>query len=228
MMEKGEVERDRKKRKEENFKDLNNFIFEKKTKMNNSFQIFERNTRLLNPTKGNILFLLMIASLLIFTQFKEIQDYTKYPAVLLTIVYVIYHSTEFTRFAYLNGKFIGTLIINKDNVIINERKIGISEIKNTYLRANDYEGRIASYSRGVLPMSNGTNNLLTLNLKTGEIIKTFFKIENEYQGDTLNPFIISLLKNKIINFERAVEFLNLGSDYAIEQFEKELNKKEPE
>lgn len=46
--------------------------------------------------------------------------------------------------------------------------------------------------------------------------------------EDLKPFVISLTKNNIISFEEGLEILQLYDDYFIDQFEKELNKKEPE
>lgn len=148
--------------------------------MSTSFPVFEKNSRLINPTRGNILFLVMVIHILFSSQFGKIHPYIKYSAALSMIVYFIYLYTEFTRFQYLSGKFTGTLIFNENNLVLNERKIVVSEIQKIYLRANDYEGRDRNSRRMSLFVrkSNGANNLLDLTLKSGEIIKVFFKMES--------------------------------------------------
>jgi hypothetical protein len=196
--------------------------------MDNSFQIFERNTRLINPTRGNILFLSMVILLLFSSLFGKIYPYLNYPAAISTIVYFIYLYTECTRIQYLKGKFTGTLIFNENNLVIKERKLIISEIQQIHLRADDYEGRERSGKPSLfIPKSNGTNNLLHLTLKSGEIIKVFFKMEFMDYED-LKPFVISLLQYEIITIDKALEILKIDDNYFIDKFKLELNKKEPE
>ena len=48
------------------------------------------------------------------------------------------------------------------------------------------------------------------------------------QHENLKPFVISLINYNLIRLEEGLEILQLDDDYFIHQFEKELNKKEPE
>jgi hypothetical protein len=73
-------------------------------------------------------------------------------------------------------------------------------------------------------MSNGTNNLLSLTLKSGESIKLFFQIEF-MQHEDLKPFIISLINANLMTFDDGLETLILEDDYQINLFKIELNNK---
>lgn len=74
-------------------------------------------------------------------------------------------------------------------------------------------------------MSNGTNNLVDLDLINGEKIKLFFKIDYENQVEELQPFIITLIKNEILTREEGVKILNINTDYRYDKFITEVNKK---
>ncbi|WP_300564931.1 hypothetical protein [Flavobacterium sp.] len=188
--------------------------------MQNSYPIFERNKRIFNPTRKNILFLAML--LFAFLSLFGIKIF-QVLAVLSFLFFFSYHGLARFRKQALNGVFAGILIFNEHDLTINNRKIEISEIAKIYLRANDYEGK----GRGRQSASNGTNNLLDINLKSKEAIKVFFKMEF-MQYEDLKPFVISLINYNLIDLEKGQEILQLDDDYFIDQFKKELNKKEPE
>jgi hypothetical protein len=147
-------------------------------------------------------------------------------AVIITGLIMLY--ANMFRKKALNGILDGTLIFNVDRILFNGRAIEIQEIQKIFLRANDYEGReFRQHKRaGFSPnISNGTNNLLDIDLKNGEKIKLFFKIEYESQIEELQPFIISLIKYKLITEEKAIELLRLDNDYILNRFQEELNKR---
>ncbi|RTY86451.1 hypothetical protein [Flavobacterium sp. GT3R68] len=194
--------------------------------MNNSFPIFEPSNKIFQPTKGNILSLAALAFFIIISVVKNPHPYIKITAVVLVLVWSFYITTNSLRYQSLNGKYEGTLTFNATDLSINERKINISEIKTIHVGTSDYEGKERG-SKNIFPMSNGTNNLLELTLTSGEVIKLFFKI-NFMQHESLKPFVISLVKNERISFEKALEVLKLDDDFYINKFKNELNKKEPE
>jgi len=119
----------------------------------------------------------------------------------------------------LNGTLDGTIIFNPENLVINDLKIELHEINKIFLRVNDYEGKTQTIIRiSLFPrISNGTNNLLDLELKNGEKIKLFFQIEYESQVEELKPFVFSLIKNEIINFEKGIEWLQIDSETEIKK-----------
>lgn len=59
--------------------------------------------------------------------------------------------------------------------------------------------------------------MLDLELKNGEKIKLFFQIEYESQVEELKPFVFSLIKNEIINFEKGIEWLQIDSETEIKK-----------
>jgi len=194
--------------------------------MNNSFQIFERSNKIFHFTKGNILFLLMIITLLINSMLDQKVVFLKYLAILSMLVYGIYYLTECFRYQFLNGKFLGNVLFYENEIVINERKIEITEIKKIFLRTDDYVGRQRVYTTTTIPMSNGTNNLVDLDLKNGEKIKLFFKIDYENQVEELQPFVLTLIKNEILTLEEGQKNLHIHTDYRYDKFISELNKKE--
>lgn len=100
--------------------------------MNNSFQIFERSNKIFHFTKGNILFLLMIITLLINSMLDQKVVILKYLAILSILVYVIYYLSGCFRYQFLNGKFLGNVLFYENEIVINERKIEITEIKKYF------------------------------------------------------------------------------------------------
>ena len=194
--------------------------------MNNSFQIFERSNKIFHFTKGNILFLLMIITLLINSMLDQKVVFLKYLAILSMLVYGIYYLTECFRYQFLNGKFLGNVLFYENEIVINERKIEITEIKKIFLRTDDYVGRQRVYTTTTIPMSNGTNNLVDLDLINDEKIKLFFKIDYENQVEELQPFVLTLIKNEILTLEEGQKNLHIHTDYRYDKFISELNKKE--
>ena len=196
--------------------------------MNNTFPIFERNTKPVLISKGLILACLLIIFGIITDQYKFFVLFFKTGTIILFIVNFIYWCTQHKRYKVLDGTFTGQLIFNSNDITVNNRRIALSEIKKIYLRVDDYKGRErTSYyyeTRLSTRMSNGTNNLLDLTLQSGEKIKCFFKIEF-MQYEFIKPFIISLVNNNIISFEDSIEILQLDEDYKVNLFSIELNKK---
>lgn len=128
----------------------------------------------------------------------------------------------------LNGLLDGTIVFNPESLVINNLRIELQEINKIFLRINDYEGKNQTIIRiSLFPrISNGTDNLLDLELKNGKKIKLFFQIKFENQVEELQPFVISLIKNEIINFEKGIEWLQIDDENEIKKIEKLLNKKE--
>lgn len=194
--------------------------------MKNSFQIFERSNKIFHFTKGNILLLLMIITLLINIMLDQKVVFLKYLAILSMLVCLIYYLTGCFRYQFLNGKFLGNIQFDENEIVINDRKIEITEIKKIFLRTDDYVGRQRVYTTTTIPMSNGTNNLVDLDLINGEKIKLFFKIDYENQVEELQPFVLTLIKNEILTLEEGQKILHIHTDYRYDKFISELNKKE--
>ena len=192
--------------------------------MDNSFPIFIKNNRVINPSKGNILLALMLAAVFLDKIFNKSLNLLIFPTGDLMIGYFLYFFTGCFRYKYLNGKLLGTLVFYENYLLINNKKIEIAEIKKIYLRTDDYVGQSNGNSRCVIPMSNGTNNLLDLTLKSGEIIKIFFQIQF-MQHEDLKPFVISLIKSNLQTIDSGLEILKLHDDYQINLFKSELNNK---
>lgn len=195
-----------------------------------SFPIFKSDNKNFHWNINNILLIfLLLFGLLNISNTKLISSIGKTGLVIVFIIGLIMFYANMFRKKPLNGILDGILIFNADAILINGKAIEIKEIQRIFLRVNDYEGREFNRHKrvGLFPnISNGTNNLLDIDLKDGTKIKLFFKIEYLNQVEELQPFIISLIKNKLIPEEKAIELLRLNNDYILNRFQEELNKKE--
>lgn len=192
--------------------------------MYNSFKIVEKNHKIFFLTKGNILFGIMLILAVTNNYLDENISLVRYLFGLSILTVGIYFLTENIRYEKFRGKYNGILKFSKNNLKINEREIELNQIKKIFLRTDDYKG-VKGYHPAIR-MSNGTNNLLDLELTNGEKIKLFFQIEYENQVEELRPFIISLIKNELLTIEKGIEILKLDNDYILDNFIEELNKKE--
>ncbi|MGG7035664.1 MAG: hypothetical protein ACI7YS_10810 [Flavobacterium sp.] len=178
--------------------------------MNNSFQIFKSDNKNYHWNINNILFLLLIVmGFLKILNIDYISAFAEKVLIWTFIFGFIMTYINLFRTQPLYGTFEGILIFNSDRIIINDKRIEIYEIKKIFIRANDYEGKASKIKRGSLypDISNGTNNVINLELKTGGKMIIFFKVNNEYQLHELTPFINSLIENKIVSPEYGDSFV---------------------
>jgi hypothetical protein len=164
--------------------------------MNNTFQIFKPDNKTFHWDINNILFLILFITgffkVLNIEYISKIAEKMFFCIIFFGFIMMI---ANLFRKKTLKGKLEGTITFNSDALLINDRIIALNDFKKIFLRTNDYDGVSSIYGRpSLFPIiSNGTNNLLDLDLKSGEKIKLFFKIEF-MQHETLKPFINSLLK----------------------------------
>ena len=139
--------------------------------MKTTFEIIEKSYKFNLITKNNILVLFLF--LLIFlASFLQKILFFKVLGMISILLLTIFFCTKSFRIANFEGKIIGKLIFYDSKISINEREIFIYDLKSIFLRMNDYYGKQKSY-KTTIPLSNGTNNLLDLELKSGEKIKLF-------------------------------------------------------
>ena len=117
--------------------------------------------------------------------------------------------TNYCRTKALYGEFVGVLTFYEDSFQIDNRLYTINEIFKIMIRVNDYEGRFIGSFR-LSPrakLSNGTNNLLRVELKSGELQVIKFQIDSAYDYEKLQPFVLQLIANKLITIEDASKIL---------------------
>ncbi|PWA04730.1 hypothetical protein [Flavobacterium psychrotolerans] len=200
--------------------------------MDNSFQIFKPDNKTFHWDINNILLLLLLIAgffkILNLEYISKIAGIIIFCIILLGIIMIL---ANLFRKKPLNGVLNGTITFNSDNICINDEIIKIQSIKKIFLRLDDYDGKnfgITGKASLFPKLSNGTNNLLDLDLTDGVKRKLFFKMNYEMQYEVLKPFIISLFRNNIMTFEKAIEILKIEDDHNIEKFKTELNRKELE
>nr|WP_294938647.1 hypothetical protein [uncultured Flavobacterium sp.] len=186
--------------------------------METTFRIFKPKRRYINPSKGNILFAIMIVSLVITVNIPNNIVFKTITIVSIGL-YLLYHYTEYTRIEYVSGETDGTITFHQDSLVINGRKIDITEIKKIYLSACDYYGKHTS-DRNTIPLSKGTRNVVNLTLTTGENSVVFFKMQNFSQRMELVPFVANLIKNNLISSEKALASLELHNSAVFKNFKR--------
>lgn len=190
-----------------------------------SFPLFEsdKKTFHLNIENSLLLGLLFFG---ILNSFKYFQAIANYGLIIIMILGLIYMITNFTRIRPLNGKLEGLLTFNEDNLQVNNNTYSIEDISKIFIRINDFEGRRIGDRLSIYPnLSNGTNNVLHLELKNGEKINVFFKSELKYDYEKLRPFIVKLMKTNLVSIDEACKILKPYTDYEIAKLQSEVNKK---
>ncbi|TPD70706.1 hypothetical protein [Flavobacterium microcysteis] len=130
----------------------------------------------------------------------------------------------------LEGTLSGKLTINAENVVINDEIIDISRIEDIGIIIGSYDNQEVEYSsRSIKPkISNGTDNVITLCFTDGAKHSIHFKQEFFEHYLSIKPFIISLIKSNKISILKATTILNIHDYDDIQEFKKEINKKEPQ
>ncbi|WP_395063986.1 hypothetical protein [Flavobacterium sp.] len=139
--------------------------------MKNSFQIFKSDNKTFHWDLNN--FLLLLFLFVGFISILEINIISKIATTIAKCIFLfifILAIVNIFRKKPLNGVLDGTIIFNQDNIILNDNIITLQEIKKIFLHANDYDGKTGVIIRvSLFPrISNGTNNLLDIELKNGE------------------------------------------------------------
>lgn len=173
------------------------------------FQIFESDNKFFHFTIEIKIFTGLAAAAMLCA-FPLFEPSAKYLLDCIIFLVPIMLFANGMRVKPLNGNLIGTLTFNKDNFQIDNKTFHIDTIKKIILRIDDYEGKSSITARpSIYPrQSNGTNNLLRAELKSGELKVIKFKAEYPYDYHNLQPFVLQLLAKKLISIENACELLN--------------------
>lgn len=133
------------------------------------------------------------------------------------------------RIKPIEGELNGKILFETNSLIINQNKIDISEIQSLNIFVDDYYGKTnlynSTYRHNLNPLaSNGTNNWIEYNLITGEKNKLFFQQEYEAQKESIHPFLIALIKRKILSISQVLTILEIEDEYFIQSFMRDLEK----
>ena len=151
----------------------------------NAFKIYKKSEKFVF-TRALISFTLLCVILIFGAIYEKelkstlIGEIIKYSLILLLIFGAI--NSFFNR--QLKGKLEGLLILNLENIIIDERKISIEEIKFIKIELNNYKREYIGSSNPVIFLenfSNGTNNKITIKLNSDETIVCYFQRETSRQ-----------------------------------------------
>ena len=121
------------------------------------------------------------------------------------------------KFQFLEGKLNGELEFKNDEIIINQRKVSITEIKHIKLDAKDYKGNWGVFSFegnfGDAYRSNGTDNNLELELNNGEILKVKFQQLHKYQILNDKEILKNYCNQGILNYASLKDLLEFKYSY---------------
>ena len=172
------------------------------------FQIFKPDNKFLHWNVNNVLFICFILTVCI----GQIKFFEIFSGIVLVGIFLFFNFRMFTNYfrtKALYGEFVGILTFYEDSFQIDNRLYTINEIFKIMIRVNDYEGKFIGSFR-LSPrakLSNGTNNLLRVELKTGELKVIKFQIDSAYDYEKLQPFVLQLIANKLISIEDACKVL---------------------
>ena len=192
-----------------------------------SFQIFESDNKIFHLNIENGLFVLLILFGILF-HYNILNPGAKYILFLVMLSGFILLFVNFFRIKPLYGKLNSLIIFNPKFIQIKENVYPIESISKVFIRMDDFEDheftriRPSFYPR----ISNGTNNLLRMELKSGETIITFFKSDLEYDYEKLRPFIVSLIYYNLLSADDGLKILRLETKSSFLELKSEVNKKE--
>lgn len=122
------------------------------------------------------------------------------------------------------GNYEGKLILKPESIVVNKEEYKIDEIKSIEINAFDikdhFQSSLLEFQR---KLSNGLDNSITLNLKEGKNIKTYFLQTKSNK--------IQLFKNELINYYKLgkiswlhlIDILEITDYDKIQEFKKEIN-----
>ncbi|RKS20561.1 hypothetical protein CLV94_2940 [Flavobacterium endophyticum] len=202
--------------------------------MNNTFPIFIPRKKI-KLRYHNILYILVVFCILAFMiklyvtpiNYFFIKFFTPLFGILM-IIYVILIFVSYFIKEPLSGALSGKLVFNPENVFINDEIIDISRIEDIDLMIGSYDNQRIEYSsRSITPkIFNGTDNAITFYFTDGAKYSIHFQQEFSGHYLSIKPFVISLVKTNKISILRATTILKINDYDDIQEFKKEINKKE--
>jgi len=195
-----------------------------------SFPIFERDNKTFHLNIENVLFVLLVffgilGSSLQHTRFAYVINYAI--GIIIICGFILLFANIF-RIKPLYGKLNDSIIFDSSYIQIKDKVYSIEMIDKIFLRMNDYEGlEYIKIKPSFFPrLSNGTNNVVRLELKNGEKTITFFQSNLEYDYEKLRPLVVSLIRYNLLSIDGGRKILKLNTDYEVLKLQNEVNKKE--
>ena len=159
-----------------------------------------------------------------YWQDSNIENFSIIIGVLTAVAAIILaFAGLFTR-KTLRGKLEGILVLKEDSVIIDNRKIDISDIGKIDFIVGDYLDRLESGFRGDFnpKRSNGIYNYCKIELSNGEKINIQFQLLNKNDFDRNRDCMISYYKKGKITFMKLIHILNIEGYERIQEFKSSL------
>lgn len=190
------------------------------------FKIFIPNRKRNVLTPNTIVYSLFFATVTIFMVAALIRQHPEYILFLFLIplIFSIYFFiSKFWKHKPLDGDLFDSLIINSNYIKITDQFFQLEEIKKINLQFINYYGEKEDYRYNYNPiLSQGTSNHISVVLKNGQTIKTYFKLNFKDHYKTFFPFITKMIKLNKISFLRGIELLEINDYHKIQEFKKEL------
>lgn len=140
------------------------------------------------------------------------------------IISFLLNISSFLRFAPLEGKIEGELILSEKEIIIDEIKLNIEEIKNIKITNDDFYDSLARYSKGVIigRRSNGVNNEIKILLKNGKEYVINFQQDDNHNMQDSKELLQYYYSKRIMKMENLLYVLGIVEEKEKNEFKATL------
>lgn len=144
--------------------------------------------------------------------------------ILGCILMIYFKITQVSKRKSLNGNLNRTLRFRNNEILIDDIKIELNEIKKIEFFLNDYFDKWESQAPGDLNpgRTNGTSNICELTLINGKIIKINFQLMYENEFLKMKELLLRYYSENKIHFLKLIEYLGIEKYDEIQEFKKTL------
>lgn len=144
--------------------------------------------------------------------------------ILACILMIYFKITQESKQKSLNGNLNKRLIFSTREVLIDDIKIKLNEIKKIEFFLGDYFYKWESQAPGDLnpARTNGTSNICELTLIDGQKIKMNFQLMYEKGFLKMTELLLQYYSENKIHFLKLIEYLGIEKYEEIQEFKKTL------
>ncbi|MFS4446772.1 hypothetical protein [Maribacter sp. 2307UL18-2] len=193
-----------------------------------SLRIFQKRKGIyISPEKLVVIFWTGLVFLMAYLKQSHGYDFNGWDTTLLILwlVYVIgLMISTFFRHEREIGKYCGKLTFWEDRIQVDEENYNLSQIsKLDFNQAYDIRGMFVNSMLEFTPhLSNGLNNVVTLELKNGQKIKCNFLQTESERLSHFKEVLTHYHKNGILGWLPLIDILGIKDYNKIQDFKKEI------
>jgi len=198
------------------------------------FKIFTKNKGLqitVNRVVYPMLFGCISIAYLADKYFDEsiLESIGQFGGVLVCILMIYFKIAQsFTRES-LNGDLSKNLIFKTSEIIIDDQKLNLNEIKKIEFYIGDYFNNWEYKVKGDLnpARTNGTSNLCELTVQNGKKVRVNFQLKYKDEFQKMKELLIVYYLENKIHFLKLIEYLGIDKYEDIQEFKKTLTPTAP-